>query len=73
MGIRDSTWPVIDLHLHLDGSISVRSARELAAIEGVKLPESDEELRGHLMVSDDCHFRLIVIHISGINLTHTAL
>ena len=29
---------LIDLHLHLDGSISVQCARELARIEGVTLP-----------------------------------
>ncbi len=43
-----------DLHLHLDGSVSVSSARELAAIENVSLPESDEELKDMLMVSEDC-------------------
>lgn len=45
---------LIDLHLHIDGSVSVRSARELAKIENVILPESDEELKNMLTVSDDC-------------------
>ena len=44
----------VDLHLHLDGSVSVKSARELSEIEGVKLPESDEELERLLSVSDTC-------------------
>lgn len=43
-----------DLHLHLDGSVSVKSARELAVLENIQLPESDEKLRNMLMVSDDC-------------------
>lgn len=43
-----------DLHLHLDGSVSVKSARELAAAENITLPERDEELQSMLMVSDDC-------------------
>ena len=34
----------IDLHLHLDGSVSLKSARELSKTEGVFLPSSDEEL-----------------------------
>ena len=45
---------LIDLHLHLDGSISVQSARELAKIEGVTLPGEDEALRKLLTVSDGC-------------------
>ncbi|MCF0142347.1 MAG: adenosine deaminase [Parasporobacterium sp.] len=45
---------LMDLHLHLDGSISIASARELAQIEGVELPKSDEELKTMLSVSKDC-------------------
>ena len=41
----------VDLHLHLDGSVSVQSARELAEIEGISLPKSDEELFN--LLSDD--------------------
>ena len=44
----------VDLHLHLDGSVSVQSARELAEIEGISLPKSDEELENLLSVGDDC-------------------
>jgi adenosine deaminase len=44
----------IDLHLHLDGSVSVQSARELAVTEGVTLPDDDDKLKQLLMVSDDC-------------------
>jgi len=44
----------IDLHLHIDGSISVDSARKLAEIENIVLPESDKELKTLLTVSKYC-------------------
>lgn len=43
-----------DLHLHLDGAISVKNARKLAEIQKIDIPESDEELERLLMVSPDC-------------------
>ena len=42
-----------DLHLHLDGAVSVPSARALAALDGIALPD-DNELLSLLRVSDDC-------------------
>ena len=45
---------LIDLHLHMDGSISVPMARRLAALNDVELPSSDEELSDLLSVDDDC-------------------
>jgi len=45
---------LVDLHIHLDGSVSVNSARELAEIEKISLPESDKELSEMLMISEDC-------------------
>ena len=47
-------WGLIDLHLHLDGSLSVSSVRELAAMAAVPVPDSDEELLEKLQVSGDC-------------------
>lgn len=44
----------IDLHLHFDGSLSISNARELATLEGVALPEDDNELKVALTVSPDC-------------------
>lgn len=44
----------IDLHLHLDGSLSLRSARQLAAISGIALPEDDAELKKMLVCPPDC-------------------
>lgn len=50
----DECCCLIDLHLHLDGSLSIKSARELAKIENVPLPDSDSELEKMLAVSEDC-------------------
>ena len=44
----------VDLHLHLDGAISPESARMLAKMQGIELPESEEELIRQLRVSDNC-------------------
>ncbi len=45
---------LIDLHLHLDGSISVASAKQLAAMQSIEIPESDEEIKKLLSLSDNC-------------------
>ena len=45
---------LIDLHLHLDGSLSVASVRELAAMQGIVVPADDRELLKTLQVSPDC-------------------
>ncbi len=45
---------MIDLHCHLDGAISIESARQLAIMQGIELPESDEELLKIMRVSENC-------------------
>ena len=45
---------LIDLHLHLDGSLSMESVRELAAMQNIEIPEDDEELKKLLTVSEGC-------------------
>ena len=45
---------LIDLHLHLDGSLSVKSVKELAAMQNIKIPEKEEELFKLLRVNPDC-------------------
>lgn len=45
---------LIDLHLHLDGSISIESAKELARMQGMVIPKSDEEIEALMKVSDNC-------------------
>lgn len=47
-------YALIDLHLHLDGSLSLENARALAKVEGVELPSDDAELLSRLRVSKDC-------------------
>lgn len=45
----------IDLHLHLDGAITVGIAKKLASLQGIALPtDDDEELKRLLSVPDDC-------------------
>lgn len=43
-----------DLHLHLDGAVSVKNARKLAELQNIEIPESDEELLKLLRVSPNC-------------------
>ena len=45
---------LIDLHLHLDGSLSLASVRELAAIQKIPVPAEDRELLQTLQVGPDC-------------------
>ena len=45
---------LIDLHLHLDGSISVPMARRLTALDGRTLDEDDAALGRRLSVTADC-------------------
>ena len=51
--INAKKYAIIDLHLHLDGSMSLECARSLAAKQGISLPD-DAELLSRLRVSEDC-------------------
>ena len=51
--INAKKYAIIDLHLHLDGSMSLECARSLAKKQGIALPD-DNELLSRLRVSDDC-------------------
>lgn len=44
----------MDLHLHLDGAVTVDIARKLAKLQGIALPSSDVELAGLLTVPSEC-------------------
>ncbi|MBP5359161.1 MAG: hypothetical protein J6Y69_08260 [Treponema sp.] len=47
--------PLIDLHCHLDGSITADIARSLARIQSTTLPaEDDDKLNRLLSVGEDC-------------------
>lgn len=45
---------MIELHLHLDGAISLQSAKQLAQIQNIEIPASDEELLAKMRVSPNC-------------------
>ena len=45
---------MVDLHLHLDGAIFPASARKLAKLQGIAIPESDAELLKLMQVDEDC-------------------
>ena len=49
-----NNYALIDLHLHLDGSLSLESVKELAALQKIEIPKDDAELRKMLQVSDGC-------------------
>lgn len=45
---------LIDIHLHLDGSLSIASVRKLASLQNISIPQEDEVLRTMLSVGKDC-------------------
>ena len=50
----DKIYGLIDLHLHLDGSLSLASVRELARMQGISLESDDKKLLQVLQVGPDC-------------------
>ena len=50
----DALTCMTDLHLHLDGAISPQSARVLAQMQGIKLPEDDDKLLSQLSLGGNC-------------------
>lgn len=47
--------PLIDLHCHLDGAISVEIAKKLSLLQNIKLPSiNDEELLSIISVPNEC-------------------
>ena len=48
-------YAIVDLHLHLDGSVSAKAIIEVAQKEGIKLPtENEAELNRYLIVPENC-------------------
>lgn len=45
---------MIDLHLHLDGAISLESARMLSKLQGIPIPDGPKELERMMRVSPGC-------------------
>ena len=54
MNERTQNYGLIDLHLHLDGSLSVATVRELARMQGLEIPQEDCDLLKRLQVSENC-------------------
>lgn len=52
MGKAHRKW--IDLHLHLDGSLSLETVKELAEQQRIAIPEKDSEILEKLTVSENC-------------------
>ena len=50
----EKKYALIDLHLHLDGSLSPDSVKKLAAMQNITIPENDEALKEMLQVSEGC-------------------
>ena len=46
--------PYIDLHCHLDGSITLDIARKLAELQNIELPADDAELESKISVPESC-------------------
>ena len=47
-------YGLIDLHLHLDGSLSLESVRDLAKMQNISVESDDEKLLKMLQVGPDC-------------------
>ncbi len=48
-------YAIVDLHLHLDGSLSAKAILKVAKLEGTKLPsENEKDLNKYLMVPENC-------------------
>ena len=45
----------VDLHLHLDGSLSLNMVKELAKVQEMELPYSDDEILQLLQVEEGCN------------------
>ena len=46
---------LIELHLHLDGALSINNCRRLAEIQNIDIPEDDNVIRNMMMVPPGCH------------------
>ncbi len=54
--MKNKSYPAwIDMHLHLDGSISLKTTRKLAGMQGISLPKSDDVLKQTMQVMKGCH------------------
>lgn len=59
----------IDLHLHLDGALSVKNVRMLAEMQHIPLPERDDELKKAMTVSDRCRSLQDYLALFGLSIS----
>ena len=52
--IIDNMNNLVELHLHLDGALSIENCKKLAKLQGIDIPKEDNVLKEKLMVSKDC-------------------
>ncbi len=45
---------IVDLHIHLDGALSLNNIRELANLQGIRIPSCDKKIEEKIMVSSNC-------------------
>ena len=46
---------LVELHLHLDGALSINNCRKLAEIQDIDIPKDDNVIHNMMTVSSDCH------------------
>ena len=51
----DRMKSLVELHIHLDGALSIDNCRKLAKIQNIDIPLDDDVLRNMLVVSSNCH------------------
>ena len=62
MEMEDQETGYGELHLHLDGAITPRIAKKLAALQGIELPYEGEQLNNALSVGEDfCRQRKVLV------------
>ena len=56
-------YALVDIHLHLDGSLTVDDVRRMAEMSGEALPADDEQLRQALQCPPSCGRRVRSIQV----------
>ena len=46
---------LIELHIHLDGALSVDNCRKIAKIQNIDIPKDDNEILNKMVAPTDCH------------------
>ena len=46
---------LVELHLHLDGALSINNCRKIAEIQNIEIPKDEDVIRNMMMVPPNCH------------------